>query len=129
MRPIERIIEGGGGLLTADGNSVAIYDGSKVRILGNYFIIVLGVNKGSHRVLSLPIWPRDTDELQITEDAVRLRLWNINLSKSAGPNENHPAVIIPPKDLLVGPTLRLYKATVQRGYLPQEWESEMAVVI
>lgn len=72
--------------------------------------------------------PTDTDHSQMTQENIRFRLRNINVSRSAGPNGNHQATRNHRVNL-VEAVHRLYGATVWQRYSPegQKTATEMAI--
>lgn len=100
---------------TMDENSVATADSGKIKVPSGCFGSVHRVDEGFHRVRS-----STSPNLQILQDMFRLHPWNISVSKSAGPDENQPAIIRPLADLFTGPICNRYKTTLQPGYLPRD---------
>lgn len=68
--------------MTTGEKSVALDGVSRTKALCGYFSSVLRVGAGFHLELNLPLQPRDIDDMQITRDAIRLHLGDIEF---AGP--------------------------------------------
>lgn len=85
------------------------------------------VDENVHIELDPPLQPPDIEDLQITEDPVRIHPGHMDISESVGRDGIHPAIIKSLVDLLAGPTCsrnvcRRTANGVGNGY-PQEWLS------
>ena len=50
------------------------------------------------------------------------QLTNLNVSKSCGPEEIHPRMLIELADYIVGPVAFLFNQTVKYGIIPKDWK-------
>lgn len=87
-------------------------DASKAKLSDEYLSSVHRVDVVFYRELDVPLQPPDIDDLQIAKDMVRLHPGNINVGKSAGPDEVYPVITKCLIDFLAGLMCRPYKATL-----------------
>lgn len=75
---VKKITEGGSRPIQTDGNSATVTDGSEAKVLTDYLSTAHWMDKGIHKLSDIPLRPPAMNHLQITEDAVRLYIENIN---------------------------------------------------
>lgn len=83
-----------------------------------YFRGVHRVDEGFHIQWVHPLQPADTGHLQTSENAVRLRLGNVNACKSNGADKIQTASKKLLADLLARSISRQYRANLEQRYLP-----------
>jgi Reverse transcriptase (RNA-dependent DNA polymerase) len=69
------------------------------------------------------------DKIDLTEMEVRQLLKSIDASKSSGPDNIHPRVIKECSDALALPLCMIFRASIERGSLPQAWKDGNVVPI
>jgi hypothetical protein len=62
------------------------------------------------------------NNILFSEDAVRTQLIKLNTTKSAGPDDIHPAVLKPLADILALPLANLFTLSLQNSQLPSDWK-------
>jgi len=60
--------------------------------------------------------------LEISEDEVRIKLNNLNVNKSPGPDQIHAKLLYELREEIVGPVTKLFNFSLRRGIVPQEWK-------
>ena len=71
------------------------------------------------------LMPRVIIDHRTVEDA----LTKLNPDKSAGPDEVHPAMVKALAAVIRKPISKLFQASVDQGYVPEDWRSATVVAI
>ncbi len=61
-------------------------------------------------------------DVEITEEKVRKKLQELNQSKSAGADNQHPRVLKEIAESIVAPVTFIYRRSLDEGFLPQAWK-------
>ncbi len=61
-------------------------------------------------------------DVDITEDMVKKKLNSLNPNKSPGVDKHHPRVLRELKDQLVTPLTKLFRKSLEEGFLPSVWK-------
>jgi hypothetical protein len=63
------------------------------------------------------------DKLVIEEDVIFKKLLNLNVNKSAGPDQIHPRVLYELRNEIVYPLKLIFQQTIKEKKLPSDWRS------
>ncbi|VDP42195.1 unnamed protein product [Echinostoma caproni] len=69
------------------------------------------------------------EESIILPDEVEKTLASLDRGKAAGPDEVHPELLRPLGSILAAPLARLFKLSMARATLPQEWQAATVALI
>ena len=118
------------GVLQDAEGGLAVSDSDKCETLKKYFEKVYKLDNG--RVLDDMEGFNSTpqmDDIHVSGEEVRQILQGLKVTKAAGSDGLHPAIIKPLADILVSPVTELYRESIRVGKIPQDWKSATVVAI
>ena len=66
--------------------------------------------------------PPILDNIEITEDHFLKAIAHLNPSKTPGPDNLHPKLLVETKDTIVKPFTKLFKTSIETNTLPSDWK-------
>lgn len=117
-------------LVRPDG-STASTDAEKAQMLADFFSSVFCHDEDAADVPSLTPNYAGTvlEDVEITASAVEEKLKNLRPSSSPGPDQLHPRVLTELAASLSTPLSNLYRESLSRGQLPDDWKVGQVVPI
>ena len=108
--------EGGGGCTTTSDEETA-------NVLNDYFATVFTQEpEGPLPEFTVEPEPPLLDNIEITEDHVLKAIAHLNPSKTPGPDNLHPKLLVETKDTIVKPLTKLFKTSIEFNTLPSDWK-------
>ena len=121
-----------GDIKVPDGNGFKIIseDVEKAQVFSDYFSSIYTVESNVDfvrlpNVLLFNCMPR----IVFQESDVAVKLSNLKLNKSPGPDKLHPRVLHEIRNELVGPLTSLFNNSMNSGVLPEEWRTSLVSVL
>ena len=109
---------------TKDKKEVTKNDKEKADTLLNYFSSVFTIEPDGH-IPDIEMKKTNTklEEINITEEAVKKKLKNLNANKSPGPDKIHPRILKELHEPLSKPLTLLFRDAVKLEEIPDEWKT------
>ena len=117
-----------GNLQDATGNSVSSNEG-KAMLLLKFFESVHIPDSGKPTPTVAPVEVSPMEDFEFSVCEVKVALEHLNPSKSAGPDEIHPAMLRALADILALPLCILFNRSLRETSLPADWKTAVVIPI
>jgi hypothetical protein len=109
--------------LVIDENTMTTTDSEKADVLNKFFCSVF-TKEGSDDIPTLNTrqYSATLQNVSFTEDDVKEKLLQLNISKSAGPDGLHPMLLRECADVLCKPLYILMRESLDQGTVPKAWK-------
>ena len=108
--------------LTKEDGKLTENDIEKTEVLNNFFQSVYTTEDKNN----IPTFEDKTDilltNIQVTENDMQKALYNLNPSKSQGPDQLHPRILKELSKQLAYPLKKLFDKSMKEGKLPKKWK-------
>lgn len=118
------------GVLELEGGTLVTEDRDRADTFEKFFNSVFRETSSDCPSIEIPdVPPEGLQTVDITVDEVELELSTLNIHKSAGPDDIHPALLRPLARVLTPPVTELFNASLKTGKLPEDWRTATVVPI
>ncbi|XP_063615394.1 uncharacterized protein LOC134788436 [Penaeus indicus] len=118
------------GVLELEDGTLVTEDQERAATFEKFFSNVFRTTTGSDPQIHFNNVPSyGLQSIQITEDDVRHELETLNIYKSAGPDDIHPALLKPLAEVLAEPVTALFQQSMEDGRLPSDWRTATVIPI
>ena len=105
------------------GTCTTTSDEETANVLNDYFATVFTQEpEGPLPEFTVEPEPPLLDNIEITEDHVLKAIAHLNPSKTPGPDNLHPKLLVETKDTIVKPLTKLFKTSIETNTLPSDWK-------
>ena len=98
-------------------------DQDKANVLSNYFSTVFNNDFSDGDFINDSVPTTEMDQIDFSIADIVKRLGNLNVNKSAGPDQLHPRVLKEVRNKIAYPIKKLFECSLNTNALPTDWRS------